>query len=60
MLVIAHLSSPPARCQLAGLPVDHVHTTLKYQALHAAVEFGHLDSARLLVAMGAKVGEDDI
>lgn len=39
----------------AGLPLDHVHTTLRYQALHAAVEFGHLDSARLLVAMGAKV-----
>ncbi|CAM9168361.1 unnamed protein product [Ectocarpus fasciculatus] len=46
-----------------GLPIDHSHTTLKYQALHAAVEFGHLDSARLLVAMGAKVdargGADD-
>lgn len=39
----------------AGLPIDHSHTTLKYQALHAAVEFAHLDSARLLVAMGAKV-----
>ncbi|CAM9573263.1 unnamed protein product [Pylaiella littoralis] len=46
-----------------GLPIDHSHTTLKYQALHAAVEFGHLDSARLLVTMGAKVdargGTDD-
>ncbi|CAM9236775.1 unnamed protein product [Scytosiphon promiscuus] len=46
-----------------GLPIDHSHTTLKYEALHAAVEFGHLDSARLLVAMGAKVdargGVDD-
>eukprot|EP00752_Nemacystus_decipiens_P005219 g4738.t1 len=46
-----------------GLPIDHSHTTLKYQALHAAVEFGHLDAARLLVCMGAKVdargGADD-
>lgn len=41
----------------AELPIDHSHTTLKYQALHAAVEFGHLDSARLLVTMGAKVKE---
>lgn len=38
-----------------GLPLDHVHAHLKYQALHAAAEFGYLDSARLLVAMGAQV-----
>lgn len=43
---------------LTGLPIDHSHTTLKYQALHAAVEFGRLDIARLLVAMGAKVMND--
>lgn len=46
----------PSPLERAGLPIDHCHTTLKYQALHAAVEFGHLDAARLLVCMGAKVG----
>lgn len=45
----------PSRFEHTGLPIDHSHTTLKYQALHAAVEFGHLDAARLLVCMGAKV-----
>ena len=48
-------SPKPSRLEHAGLPIDHAHTTLKYQALHAAVEFGHLDAARLLVCMGAKV-----
>lgn len=60
MLISTTLSTPqppkPRRLKRAGLPIDHSHTTLKYQALHAAVEFGHLDAARLLVCMGAKVG----
>ncbi|CAM9852318.1 unnamed protein product [Choristocarpus tenellus] len=38
-----------------GLPINHHHTKLKYQALHLAAEFGHLDTVRLLVAMGAMV-----
>lgn len=45
----------PYSLNYAGLPIDYPHSTLKYQALHAAVEFGHLDCARLLVELGAKV-----
>lgn len=45
----------PTASSVPGLPIDHVHTRLKYQALHAAAEFGYLDCARFLVAIGAKV-----